>query len=582
MATTAAYSFSYAPKPQAALASLAPVTFGEGLRFSRQTPLEMRDQRPEAVAEGFYKGQQQLVEGISTGILSGLGKVVDAYTTRRQKEIDKKEQENQSEIEHKRAVEIAQIKAAKTPEEIQEATLSRDIKQKQLEKLSKEVDDRIEDTVPEGVRKRGFFNNPDFGKRPEEIVEPALPTQGGASISPTNSATAIAGIDYNLPAYTGKTAVKTPTGGASISPTDAAKALAGMPEIDIPEPDVTRGTLEALPAVMVPAQSAGKLALQGEELDLMPISTQPNAVPMVPSQTGQTPTVATTPPAQPAAPAAPAAQEPQQSWSQYEFEYQYAGAPYESLADAKYASGQMKSVGYNTKIVTAGTATNPIFYIEYDRPDEVQTPSAPVTPQGMQVKAIKDVDGKREITYEPSIPKEQQIEMLKAPLQSNDTMLKAIKQIRSIYRGISPGTGLIGSIMQWIPGSDAADVRNLLKALKGNIAFKALADMRKASPTGGAVGAVSERELGLLESTLGAIDADLSEFLFTQNLNEIERILTEYNKGAAQKIKEIEKPQNFQSIQSPENRIKITSKEEWNKLKPGQKYDFNGSLGTKK
>jgi hypothetical protein len=545
MATTAGYSFSYAPKPQAALASLAPVTFGEGLRFSRQTPLEMRDQRPEAVAEGFYKGQQQLVEGISTGILAGLGKVVDAYTTRRQKEIDKTEQEKQSEIEHDRAVEIAQIKAAKTPEEIQEATLSRDIKQKQLEKLSKEVDDRIEDTVPEGVktRGRGFFkDNPNLLLPPVEVD---LPTKGGASTTPT----------------------------------DAAKALAGMPEIDIPEPDVTRGraALAAIPEIMVPAQSAGKLALQGEELDLVPISTQPGAVPMVPAQpVSEPPAVVTTPPAQPAE---PAAAETSQTFSRYELEDYFAGAPYESLADAKYAADQLKSVGYNTKIVPEGTGKQKIFYIEYERPDEIQAaPSALSAPEGFFTKERRDVDGKITKVQVPKIEPKQQLRTLISTTDKIETLERAINKIEELTPGLiglgGQGAGGMSWLMSKLPWSnDAKTVRGLLETVRGIIGFDELVALKAA---GGSLGALSDAELAMLTSLRGSLNPDLlSEETFLENVAKIKESTIRLKQGLEQDkanlLATAEKPQGVQQIQG-QGVPKINSQADWEKLKPNTDY----------
>lgn len=226
---------------------------------------------------------------------------------------------------------------------------------------------------------------------------------------------------------------------------------------------------------------------------------------------------------------------------------------YESFEDAIYANEQLAKAlpGYQTQEVAEGVDENGMPFYEVKAPVR-KAPGTSTTgvPEGMKIKSAKtDETGKTVVEYEPEIPKAKQIETLKQPVQSNETMLKAIRQIKSIYKGISPATGLTGSIMQWIPASDAADVRQLIKVLKGNIAFKALSDMRRASPTGAAVGSVTEKELDLLGNTMGAIDPAMSEFLFTENLNKIEEILTNYNNGVKQEIEALEKPQNFKPIQ---------------------------------
>lgn len=72
-------------------------------------------------------------------------------------------------------------------------------------------------------------------------------------------------------------------------------------------------------------------------------------------------------------------------------------------------------------------------------------------------------------------------------------------------------SGLGGAIMRGIPGSDAVDFEAALNTVRANLAFDELRAMREASKTGGALGAVSERELKLLESAEAGYDPDMSE-----------------------------------------------------------------------
>jgi hypothetical protein len=82
-------------------------------------------------------------------------------------------------------------------------------------------------------------------------------------------------------------------------------------------------------------------------------------------------------------------------------------------------------------------------------------------------------------------------------------------------------TGFSGSIAGKVAGSKAYDLRATIETLKANLGFQQLAEMRAASPTGGALGAIAVQELIALQSTLASIDANQSEKALTSKLNQI-------------------------------------------------------------
>lgn len=82
-------------------------------------------------------------------------------------------------------------------------------------------------------------------------------------------------------------------------------------------------------------------------------------------------------------------------------------------------------------------------------------------------------------------------------------------------------TGAFGSVLSQVPGTEAHDVSALVDTIKANSAFDTLQAMRNASKTGGALGAVSERELRLLQSTVGSLEQSQSEEQFTRNLSRV-------------------------------------------------------------
>ena len=83
-----------------------------------------------------------------------------------------------------------------------------------------------------------------------------------------------------------------------------------------------------------------------------------------------------------------------------------------------------------------------------------------------------------------------------------------------------PVTGVF-SAASAIPGTKAHDVARTLDTIKANIGFDKLQAMRDASPTGGALGQVSERENILLQSTFGSLAQSQSGDQFKRNLKRL-------------------------------------------------------------
>lgn len=95
-----------------------------------------------------------------------------------------------------------------------------------------------------------------------------------------------------------------------------------------------------------------------------------------------------------------------------------------------------------------------------------------------------------------------------------------------------PVTGAGGALLSRVPGTAAADVSKLLDTVRAEGAFGRLQQMREASPTGGALGAVTERELALLQATLGSLEQSQSSQQFRDNLNRVRNIYLDIIHGA--------------------------------------------------
>lgn len=102
-----------------------------------------------------------------------------------------------------------------------------------------------------------------------------------------------------------------------------------------------------------------------------------------------------------------------------------------------------------------------------------------------------------------------------------ERMRRNLNAVDDLYARVGPWTTGFGSLLDAIPTSDAKDFAADLAELKANIAFGELTAMRDASKTGGALGAISEMELKLLEQALGSLDTGQSAANFRKNLEKI-------------------------------------------------------------
>ena len=108
----------------------------------------------------------------------------------------------------------------------------------------------------------------------------------------------------------------------------------------------------------------------------------------------------------------------------------------------------------------------------------------------------------------------------------------AIKNPQTFF-GMEVGATGWGSLLKDIPATQAKGVAGMIATIKGNVGFDKLQAMREASPTGGALGQVSELELKLLMSTIGSLDQAQSESDLLRVLGEIEYWYNHIVHGAA-------------------------------------------------
>lgn len=93
-----------------------------------------------------------------------------------------------------------------------------------------------------------------------------------------------------------------------------------------------------------------------------------------------------------------------------------------------------------------------------------------------------------------------------------------------VKKSETPVTGAVGAVAKNIPWSNAGTVKSLLSGVKANIGFDRLQQMRMASPSGGALGPVSDFENKLLQSVYGELEQSTNQETFTHNLVRLKKL----------------------------------------------------------
>jgi hypothetical protein len=143
---------------------------------------------------------------------------------------------------------------------------------------------------------------------------------------------------------------------------------------------------------------------------------------------------------------------------------------------------------------------------------------------GYEMKVVKGGPAdKEQIELSEKKVREQVRQQMKGNLVLKNINLarEKINNPETIF-GMEIGVTSWGALLKDVPGSPAKAVDKILGMIRANIGFAELNDMRKASPTGGALGQVSERELEFLQSVIGSLEQSQSKEDVLRVLGDIE------------------------------------------------------------
>jgi hypothetical protein len=180
-----------------------------------------------------------------------------------------------------------------------------------------------------------------------------------------------------------------------------------------------------------------------------------------------------------------------------------------SLLDYQMA---LKRAGANVNNVTVGGGkygTIPPGFELVETPQGAQMRPIPGSPAAMDIK---------EGEVKAASIAEQRKKYADVVTEDIDRTLKMVEESPATTTG--PG----GAVLSGVPGLSAHNVGALVETIKANAGFDRLQEMRAASPTGGALGQVSDFENKLLQATIGNLSQSQNKEQFVYNLKRVRDI----------------------------------------------------------
>lgn len=145
--------------------------------------------------------------------------------------------------------------------------------------------------------------------------------------------------------------------------------------------------------------------------------------------------------------------------------------------------------------------------------------SSPLVGQGTKEKEQAQQAGKLAADKAAARPKrEGALRKAETDMENMVSDLEAL-----IPRANAITTGLGGKVAGIVPGTPAYDFARDLDSVKARLGFQVLDAMRQASPTGGALGSITEKELDFLQNAIASLEIGQSEKQTQENIRKVIR-----------------------------------------------------------
>ncbi|WP_299949071.1 phage tail tip lysozyme [uncultured Ruegeria sp.] len=249
-----------------------------------------------------------------------------------------------------------------------------------------------------------------------------------------------------------------------------------------------------------------------------------------------------------------------------QFKPQEADKPTSLRQNVEWIMQQNPGMDFREALKVAKGGTN----VTVNNPGQAPVPAYNKLPAGFVYK--RDANGQVEIneqgipTAVPIIggPEDTSVEdanAAEAKATSANLVLDEISIAKELIAGesmLSPATGITGNIASNIDSTRAGALKNRLTTIKANIGFDKLQSMRDASPTGGALGQVSEFENRLLQSVFGSLEQAQSAEDIQYNLDRLEKL---YTRIIHEGIPDEEAREMYRQVELGENHTNISDED---------------------
>lgn len=187
-------------------------------------------------------------------------------------------------------------------------------------------------------------------------------------------------------------------------------------------------------------------------------------------------------------------------------------------------NGDVKDTGvaFNESLRTVTRPDGSVVLVDDTRggrsePVEVVTPEEAVTGASNRKGAEQAASTAAQQSTQQQFDIPRQIKSADTQIRKIDSTLEEANRALGLVSGTSAGP--VGNFLKGFPGTDAFALQEAIKPIKAALSFDTLTEMRAASPSGGALGSISERELDLLGSAITSLNQ-------AQSPGDVKRALT--------------------------------------------------------
>lgn len=158
-------------------------------------------------------------------------------------------------------------------------------------------------------------------------------------------------------------------------------------------------------------------------------------------------------------------------------------------------------------------------------------------PQGYM--AVPDGRGGYHLARLPGHPDEaKELRRRESAARTGKTVIQDLERTLSIG-GKAGVFGPTAIVTRNIPGSPTYTAEKMIQSALSNVGFDALQEMRQNSPTGGALGNVSDQEVTRLQQTLGSLDVTQPAPIVRDNIKRIINIYRDTVYGTPEQIRQL-------------------------------------------